>query len=333
MQTKLQKIILMIIVIFLLILLTIVSLSSGIVNIKWHTFFSELFNPTNTAAHIAIWQLRMPRVLLAIVGGALFSGSGLLLQAVIRNPLAAPSVVGITPGAGLAVIIVVLLLPNAPASLVAWSGTIGAVGGFAMVWFLSRDSNGVDPQLLALIGITLGAFFLAVHHLVLINSLEGSAASPLAFLAGSVYSAKWAQVKQLYPGALILIPMALLLHRKLDVLLLGDTFSTTLGLSLRRFQMLVLWLATAMAGLAVTAVGVLAFVGLVAPHMARRLVGLHHKWSLPMACLLGALLVLTADFIGRTVFAPYEIPAGIITALMGAPYFLGLLFYQRRAYL
>jgi len=314
----------------ILIGLTGYSLLAGVIHFNVWIHWRELFGHPHSVYAFTLWELRLPRIILAIVGGALFAASGVLLQAVIRNPLASPDVIGITPGAGLMVVTMMTFFPQASNSVIAMTGMIGAALGFSAVYFLARSSHGLNPQLLAVIGIIASAFFLAIHHLILVNSVDGAAASPLTFLAGSIYDADWQKVDLIAPLALLLLPAAFLFCRRLDLLTLGDIPASILGLNLNRTRVSVLWFATFLAGLAVTGTGILAFVGLVAPHMARMLICQRHRFILPMACLLGAVLVLLADTLGRTVFAPIEIPAGIVCSLLGTPYFLWVMRQSAR---
>lgn len=270
-----------------------------------------------------VLELRLPRVLVALLGGGMFAVSGALLQGVARNPLASPDLVGVGAGAGLAVTLL-LVVPAAPAWAVPWGAFVGAWAAFLAVLLLARDGPRLPPVRLALIGIAVGAALGAMQQLVLVRAPDGVGAA-LTFLTGTVYAADWTRLGRLWPWALALLPAALLLARRLDLLALGEDTATALGVRVPLARGVVLTVAVGLAAAAVSACGLLGFVGLIAPHLGRLLVGPRHIRLLPTTLLLGALLVLLADTVGRAALPPLEVPAGLLTTLLGAPYFLHLL--------
>ncbi|WP_022802987.1 FecCD family ABC transporter permease [Deinococcus ficus] len=276
-----------------------------------------------------VLELRAPRILTAVLTGAMFAASGAMLQGVIRNPLASPDIIGVGAGAGLAATAFLLAWPDAPPGGLPWAALAGAWGGFGLVLLLSHEWQGrrrgaLHPVRLALVGVAVAAALGAAQQLILVRAPDGLG-SALSFLTGSVYGADAARVTRVLPWALILLPAGLLLSRTLDVLNLGEDLATSLGTRVGAARLLALSVAVALAGAAVTGAGILGFVGLLAPHLARLLVGGKHGRLLPVAMLLGALLVLAADTLGRALLPPLEVPAGIFTTLVGAPYFLYLL--------
>ncbi|ADY27700.1 ABC-type transporter, integral membrane subunit (plasmid) [Deinococcus proteolyticus MRP] len=276
-----------------------------------------------------VFDLRLPRVVAALLGGAMFAVSGTILQAVVRNPLASPDLVGVGAGAGLAVILLLLVLPDAPGWLLPWGAFLGAWGAFLLVLALAHSGGAgggarLPPVRLALLGVAVGAACGALGQLALLRAPD-HVGGALAFLAGTVYGADWARAGRALPWALTLLPAAWLLGRRLDLLALGEDTALALGHRVTMGRYGALLVAVGLAAAAVTACGVLGFVGLVAPHLARLLAGNLHGRTLPVSALLGAALVLAADTLGRILSPPLEVPAGLITTLLGAPYFLYLL--------
>ncbi|GHF34619.1 iron complex transport system permease protein [Deinococcus metalli] len=276
-----------------------------------------------------VLDLRAPRIVVAVLAGAMFAASGAMMQGVIRNPLASPDLIGVGAGAGLAATLYLLAWPGSPPGGLPWAALVGAWAGFGLVLVLAREWSGqrvntLHPVRLALVGVAVAAALGAVQQLVLVRAPDGLGAA-LTFLAGSVYGADAARAARLLPWALVLLPAALLLARTLDVLNLGEDLATSLGTRVNAARLLSLTVAVALAGAAVTGAGILGFVGLLAPHVARLLVGGRHARLLPVSMLLGALLVLAADTLGRALLPPLEVPAGLFTTLVGAPYFLSLL--------
>jgi len=274
-------------------------------------------------------DLRLPRVITALICGALLAVAGLLLQGIIRNPLAAPEVLGVSQGAGLAALALLLAVPSAPLAAVQGSAFAGGFAVFLLVIALARRS-GLEATRLALTGIAIAACCAAVSSMLVIGAgLQGGQA--LIWLAGTVYGRGWDQVVAVLPWAALLLPVAWMAGRGLDVIALGEQAAAALGLSPQGMRQAVLALAVAMAAAAVATVGAVAFIGLVAPHAARLLLGPRHRNLVIAAALIGAVLLAGADVVGRLVLAPREIPAGLVTALLGAPYFLLLLWRAGRS--
>lgn len=313
----------------LLIVTCIVSIGIGAIRITPLEVLHALTDSSGSVNARIIAELRLPRITVAAICGALFAVSGAMLQGVVRNPLASPDLVGVGAGAGVAAVLTLILLPNAPAWLLPVGAFVGAWLGFALVIWLSVKNGEVTPLRVALIGVAVGAALGAVQQLVLIRAPD-SIGQALSFLSGTVYGADWARVSSLLPW-LTLLPIAWLLAGKLDVLAFSDEVSKALGMRLMLTRLACMSVAVALAAAAVTGAGVLGFVGLIGPHAARLLVGSRHSGLLPTSALLGAMLVVVADALGRGLLPPLEIPAGIITTLIGAPYFLLLMRRQARA--
>ncbi|MRG86838.1 FecCD family ABC transporter permease [Salinibacillus xinjiangensis] len=274
--------------------------------------------------HVFILEnYRFPRVVLALLVGAGLGVSGAILQGVIRNPLASPDVIGITKGAGLAAAMIIILIPNSPVFALPLAAFVGA-GMVTLFLYIFAYKQGVNPSTLALVGIAIGAVCQAgIQFLMVKFPVEINAA--LVWLTGSIWGNDWNDVALLAPFIVILVPLSIMVAIKLDVLSLGDEVAQGLGESVKRTRILLLCLSVALAGASVAVVGSLGFIGLIAPHIARQLVGNRSKILLPASALTGMIIVLLADALGRGVAPPVEVPAGIFTAVIGAPYFLYLL--------
>ena len=272
---------------------------------------------------------RAPRITAAICAGAALALSGTLIQAVSRNPLADPGILGVTGGAGLGAVIVVTSAVASTAGMIV-AAVVGALLAFALVYLLAwRRGLNADRFILIGIGVSYGA--VALTTFVLLRANPWDTPKIYTWLSGTTYGRVWEQIIPIAVVLLIALPLAFALRREEDVLALDEDTPRLVGIGLERTRLVLLVTAAVLAALSVTAVGVIGFVGLVAPHAARALVGARHSRVIPVAVLLGALLVGAADTIGRTVIAPEQLPAGLVVALLGAPYFVWLLWRSRDA--
>ena len=271
---------------------------------------------------------RAPRVAAALAAGAALGLSGTLVQASARNPLAEPGLLGITGGAGLGAVIVVTLIPGAGVGLVSAVGIVGALLAFAIVYGLSWR-GGMNTDRLVLIGIGLWFGFTALTTLFLVRANPWETPALFTWLSGSTYGRTWADIAPVALALLVAVPLAFVWTRELDLLALDDDTPRLVGVPREPVRLAVLITAAILAAVSVSAVGVVGFIGLVAPHAARALVGARHARVVPTAILLGSVGLVVADALGRTVIAPAQIPAGLIVALIGAPYFVYLLARTR----
>ncbi len=271
---------------------------------------------------------RLPRVLGAVFAGAALAVAGTSVQATCRNPLAEPGLLGITAGAGLAAVAVITLAPDAGAMALMLAAAGGAAGGFALVFVLARG-GGLNSSRLVLVGVGLSAGLGGLTTLLVVATNPWDTPRALTWLSGSTYGRTMAMVAPVALALALIAPLVLADHRRLDLLALDDDTPRVLGVRLDRTRVLHLSGAAILTAGAVCAVGVVGFVGLVAPHCARSLVGGRHRRVIPLAAVLGAALVSVADTLGRTVIAPAQIPAGLVTAIVGAPYFVYLLWRTR----
>ncbi|MDI4649699.1 FecCD family ABC transporter permease [Cohnella hashimotonis] len=303
------------------------SLVSGAVPIAPSRVIGGLTDPTSSAYFI-VHQVRLPRMLVAVWAGCGLAVAGAVLQSLLRNPLSSPDVIGITQGASFAAAAAIYLLPGATAGALPLYAFTGAMLSFLILILISRQLT-LSPASLALSGVAIGAVFQAgIQYFMVTNPTNINMA--LLWMTGSLWGRGWDQVPPLVVPITIMSVIALMNARKLDILQLGDALSQSLGMLVRRERLWLLLLSVAMAGVSVSAVGAIGFIGLLAPHMARVLVGTRNRWRLPMAAAIGADLMLLGDLLGRTLIVPREIPVGIVTAIIGAPYFIFLLRRERR---
>ncbi|MCR8842087.1 iron ABC transporter permease [Paenibacillus sp. SC116] len=276
-----------------------------------------------------IHTLRLPRVLVALLVGAALGVSGAILQGIIRNPLASPDIIGITGGASVAAVAFVTFLAGTVSiSFMPFAAIVGAMVVSITIYLLAWK-NGVTPIRLVLVGIGISAIMGAGTTFMLVMSPYFTAGKAYIWLTGSVYGSTWEDVYLLLPVTAVVIPSVVILARNLNLQEFGDEVATGLGAAVQRQRLILLALSVLLAGVAVSIGGAIGFVGLIAPHIARKLVGRPFGSLTVVSALIGALLVFVADWIGRTAFYPLDIPAGIFTAGVGAPFFLYLLFKNR----
>ncbi|HEX2298431.1 MAG TPA: iron ABC transporter permease, partial [Pseudonocardiaceae bacterium] len=275
-----------------------------------------------------VLDARLPRVLAALLAGAALALAGAVMQAVCRNPLAEPAVLGVSFGSGIGGILVITAVPLATGWQLSSGALAGAVAASLIVFGLSFR-NGLSADRLVLIGVGLSYGALAVISFIILATDPFNTTKALTWLSGSTYGRTLSQIVPVALAVLVAIPLLLRSRRELDLVALDDDTPRVLGITLDRTRLLLLCVAAALTATAVAAVGVVGFVGLVAPHAARALVGSLHSRVIPVSILLGALLVGVADTLGRTVIAPAQLPAGLLTALIGTPYFVWLLWRSR----
>ncbi|GEK22326.1 iron ABC transporter permease [Cellulomonas xylanilytica] len=273
---------------------------------------------------------RTPRLLAALLAGAALGLAGTTVQAVARNPLAEPGLLGITGGAGVGAVLAIVLFPGAPFWVTSAAAAVGALATFALVYALA-NRRGLSSDRLVLVGIGVSAAATSLITLIVVLTSPWNTTMALTFLSGSTYGRTAMQVWPVAVALLVMLPLVVRWRRDLDVLAVDDDVARVLGVQLERTRLSLLVITALLTASAVTAIGVVGFVGLVAPHLARSLVGSSHARVIPVAALLGALLVSVADTVGRTVIAPAQIPAGLLTAMIGTPYFIYLLWRTRRS--
>jgi ABC-type Fe3+-siderophore transport system permease subunit len=314
------------VLLIIIFILSIVSLGLGAIYITPSEIIHNLIGEGTQSQRFILNNYRIPRIIIAIIVGAGLATAGAILQGILRNPLASPDVIGVTKGAGLAAVIIIVLFPTSPIIFLPLSAFIGAAI-IAAILMLFVYKKGAQPNTLALVGIALGAICQAGIEYLMIK-FPDDVSMTLLWLTGSLWARGWDQVYLLLP-CLILIPILFGLTAKLDILSLGDDIATGLGERSKFLRYILLSVSVILIGVCVATVGSIGFIGLIAPHIARRIVGSKFNVLLPASALFGAILLLVADSLGRGLFPPIEIPAGIITAVIGAPYFLYLLRAER----
>ena len=272
--------------------------------------------------YFTLMEYRLPRAVLAILLGGALAISGVLVQSVVRNPLASPDILGINNAAGLVAVSVLMFLPNLAFYWMPIFAFLGGVLSFVILWIVCGFN--FRPIKMAIIGVALSALWAAIsHYLMLTNPVEINTA--MLWLTGSLWGRSWSYLNVVLPWLVVLLPLPFIFCRDLDTLGLGENKASTLGVTVNKVQISVLVLAVGLSTTAVAICGPIAFLGLVAPHLARRLVGGRHRTLLPAALIIGALLLQLSDILARVIDPPTELPAGILTAIIGAPYFFYLL--------
>lgn len=307
------------IVILILLVSTLFSLCIGSVMIDPIHAIAGLF----TQDDFILNEYRIPRTLLGLVIGSSLAISGAVIQGVIRNPLASPDVIGITKGASLAAVIIIMIFPSAPLFVLPLGSFAGALIISLILSFLISKFD-VKGSKLALIGLAIGAICTAIVQFLLIrNPMEANNA--LIWLTGSLYGHNISNFFSVLPWFIITVPLVLLLGYQLDILNLGDNVATALGARVQFLKMILLILAVMLAGASIAVVGGISFLGLIAPHIARQLVGHKNLHVIIMSGLIGAILLTLGDGLARGIQPPLDIPVGVVIAVIGAPYFLFLL--------
>lgn len=293
-----------------------------------------LFGAGTTLDEMIVQSFRMPRILVALLAGICLAVAGAILQGLVRNPLASPDIIGITGGAAVAVMLFLLLFSDSNDSLtvsLSWLPVAAFIGAalVGLIIYVLAYKNGASTFRLVLIGIGFSMCAQAMTTLLMIKGPIYRASQANVYITGSVYGSNWQHVKVAAAFSIVLLVICFVSLKNMNIQGLGEDVAAGAGSSVQRNRFFLLLLSTALTGCAVSVAGTLGFVGLMAPHIARRLVGSSFGALLPVSALIGGLLVLLADIVGRTFFSPVEVPAGVFTAAIGAPYFIYLLYKTR----
>jgi len=307
----------------------IIAIGLGSVHISITEILKTLFSSSSKAVNATIiWDIRLPRVLLALIIGANIAISGALLQAVMGNPLADPGLTGVTSGAAAFVLVIMLAMPEYT-EFIPIAAFVGGLIAAALVYALAWRRNGISPITIILSGVAVNALCGGVIGFLTIMYSDRLPAA-VQWLNGSLAAKGNMALSMVFPYAIVGWILSIFAIRKANIIRLGDQVASNLGENVNRIRILLSLLAVFLAAISVAAIGMIGFVGLIVPHMARMLVGSDYKYMMPMSMALGALVLLIADTGGRTLFAPLDIPSGILMAVIGAPYFLYLM--RRRAF-
>ncbi|MEK5185389.1 FecCD family ABC transporter permease [Solibacillus sp. FSL W7-1324] len=314
----------------------IISTGIGDMKISPLTVIKVFFGGGTDMEQLAVTSFRLPRIIVALMVGISLAVAGGILQGMIRNPLASPDILGITGGAAVAVVGFLAFFSdenNALTVSIKWmplAAFIGA-GVIAGLVYILAWKNGVSPFRLILIGIGISALMQALTTLLMVMGPIYRASQANIWITGTVNGSTWGNVSVLVPLAVSLVLIAMFMTRNMNIQELGDEIATGVGSHVQRQRIFFMIVSTALIGVSVAFAGGIGFVGLMAPHMARRLVGSSFGALLPVSALIGGILVMLADLAGRTLFSPLEIPAGVFTSAIGAPYFIYLLYRTRNS--
>ena len=303
--------------------LSALSLQMGVIAVPWRALLSDW--QTGREYHFVLTSYRLPRLLLALLFGAALAVAGVLVQGIVRNPLASPDILGVNHAASLASVGALLLLPSLPVITLPLLAFAGGMAGLILLRILANTSQ---PMKLALTGVALSACWASLTDYLMLSRPQ-DVNSALLWLTGSLWGRDWSFVKIAAPLLILFLPLSLRFCRDLDLLALGDARATTLGVSVPRIRLQALLLAVAMTSTGVAVCGPISFIGLVVPHMVRSITGGRHRWLLPVSAMTGALLLVVADLLARIIHPPLELPAGVLTAIIGAPWFVWLLVRMR----
>jgi ABC-type Fe3+-siderophore transport system, permease component len=308
----------------LLLIAAVFSLRFGAVNITFSSMVKDLASGDGLVV-----KYRLPRLLIACMVGCNMAVSGFILQGITRNPLASPDVVGVSAGSGLFAVIILLVFPAAAAGVLPAAAFAGALTAAAIVYLMAyRRGVGIRPVRLALTGVAVSAGFQAlITYMIVKYALSSSQA--LVWLKGSLYARSWQHVELLWPWTVAGLVLVLFNRGNLNTIQLSEETVKGLGMRVQLIRLLLMLAAVALAASSVAVAGTIGFVGLVIPPLAKLISGFDSRKTLPVAALMGATLVVLADLLGRVLHPPLEIPAGIITALIGAPYFIYILLLRK----
>lgn len=307
----------------------IISAGIGYSSLSFDRLLPTLFGQGTFKEEFVLFSIRLPRIIITILAGMALALSGAILQGITRNDLADPGIIGINSGAGVAISLFFLFSPIEPGSFVYMLPFVAFIGALLTAFFiyiLSYNRKvGLQPVRLVLVGI---GFSMALSGLmiVIISSAEREKVDFIAkWLAGNIWGSDWPFILALLPWLIVLIPFALYKANKLNILGLNQPVAIGVGVSIEKERIVLLLAAVALAASAVSVTGGIAFIGLMAPHIAKAVVGPRHQLFVPVAILIGGWLLLFADTIGRNVVEPSGLPAGVMVALIGGPYFMYLL--------
>ncbi|MFD2705906.1 FecCD family ABC transporter permease [Salibacterium lacus] len=325
-------------VLFTLILIMVfISLMNGSYELTLQEVFHTLLQMNeNSDYHLVIFEFRLPRIVLAGAVGFSLGIAGAVLQGITKNGLADPGILGINAGAGTAIVLFMFVF-QAQVTSSGWTAVMirplfGLAGGLAAAFiiFVIAKKNGIlDPQRLLLTGIAIGSGFGALTLYLSLKMNASDFEMATVWLSGSIYNANWIFIVSILPWVIVLTPVIYKKASKLDYFQLEEDSMKSLGLMVEREKNILLLTSIGLVSASVSVSGSIGFIGLMAPHIAKRMVGIHHRNVIPVCGAVGMLLVITSDFIAKTAFAPIEIPVGIVISIIGVPYFLYLLMKEK----
>ena len=327
MPSRARKVIVYVVTIVALFVLFLFAVNTGTLKVDPIQLFKGLFVEYDETV-ATIYDLRFPRIFIAMLGGAAIATAGALLQAAIRNPLADPGIIGINAGASLGAVLVTMFLPTLYFASPIFA-FIGGMVAFGLVYSLSWK-GGLSPLRIILVGVAVAAMFTGI--LEAIESGTSSSSSATSLIDANITLKTWDDLQVLAVYAIPALVVSLFLCKRCDLLALEDKTARSLGLDVNKNRIGISAVAVALASIGTAVIGPISFLGLIVPHCARLLVGSQHKTLIPYCMILGAFCLLLADTIGRTIAYPYEISAAVIMSIVGGPLFIILLRRSRDNY-
>jgi len=321
-ETRKYRLTVIVALIAAVIIAFIVGNIMGTIHITISQIFDTIGGNHESIQNKVIWNIRLPRMILAALVGVNLALSGAILQGVMKNPLADPGIIGISSGAGLFGILILVVFPQWQ-KLVPLAAFCGAMLAAVIIYSLAWK-GGIEPTRIILSGVAVSALFSAGISAILVfysDRVHGA----LTFMNGSLSARSWGEVQTILPYTIIGLALVLLFSNKLNILVLGDDVARGLGLNVELTRLVFTALAALLAASAVCVIGLLGFVGLIVPHSIRLILGNDYRYMFPASALMGAVLVMFSDTFARTILSPTEIPVGIVMAVLGVPFFLYLL--------
>lgn len=332
-QLNRRRIIILYILLFLIAISFIISINLGQIHLNPIQLFKTLFGYGTDKEQMILFDFRLPRIVISLLIGMGLAVSGCILQGLSRNELADPGILGINNGAGMMIVIYISFFQSTTINhlfALPIAAFVGSAITALLIYMISyRRNEGIEPTRLILVGVGLAAAISGAMIIFTIRLRPEEFQFIAKWLSGNIWGKDWNFVLALLPWVLILLPLAYRKAKVLDVMTLGENLSVGLGLRIEKERIILLIIAVALAAACVSVSGSIGFVGLIAPHLARKILGTNHKFLLPGSAMIGALLVLNSDTIARMVLQPAGIPTGIVVALIGAPYFVYLLSKTR----
>ncbi|KZE53245.1 FecCD family ABC transporter permease [Rossellomorea marisflavi] len=306
------------------------SIVYGYTDTSWKAAFDTFVEPDGSTEHLVIQNIRLPRALIAAAVGASLAISGVLMQTLTKNPLASPGIFGINAGGGFMVVMAVTLFGVTSLQSFAWLSFLGAAIAAVGVFIIggASGSNGLTPMKLTLAGAAITAMFSSFTQGLLVLN-EAALEQVLFWLAGSVQGRSLEILAGVFPYILAGWILALMIAGKMNILAMGEDVAKGLGVKTNILKVISLVAVVLLAGGSVAVAGPIGFIGIVIPHIARKMIGVDHRWLIPYSGLLGAILLLAADIGARYIIMPQEVPVGVMTAVIGAPFFV---YVARRGY-
>lgn len=336
-DSKMQYAIVVVVGLGLLITAIYISLTNGVFDLTIKDVANTLLRINPTRAHdLVIFKFRLPRIVVAVLVGLGLGVAGAVIQGITRNGLADPGLLGINSGAGVAIVIFMFFFQGqiqgtgwASALMMPFFGLVGGGGAALLIYLFSWKNGKIDSQRLLLTGIAIGSGLGAVSLYLSLKMKPADFEMATVWISGSIWSANWKYIAAMLPWFVFLIPVIFRKAYVLDLFQLEESTAKGLGVSTEKEKAILLLSSIGLVSACVSVSGSIGFVGLIVPHIAKRLVGIHHNRVIPVSGIIGMLMVSVSDFIAKNAFAPAEIPVGIIISLIGVPYFVYLLFKAR----